>query len=230
MTQLLTIVALLAVGYLLYRSLVVKRVAPKQDNVTKPADEPTPVESGKPPVSGVKPAPATIADTSAAKTPADSSADVAPAETPAALVEPSLDVPPQPDPAVAAAAASGYAAQVALLENTTDPVARHRLLQQIVEICYRERADATAQADLARYAQQHINEFGQIEGPLKKQNGGKLPQVHTFKHYAALLTEQGQYDDAIVVCEKAIALGLKDGTKTGYQGRLERIKAKQDSA
>lgn len=220
MTQLLTIVALLAIGYLLYRSLVVKKVTPNEEKEAKPAEELS-VKKDVPAKPEVTPAPAATA----AKEPAKPAKPVKTPAAEAAVPEVAPQVPvSKPIPA---ATATAYAAQVALLENTMDPVARHRLYQQIVDICYRERADAEAQSALLKYAQQHIDEFSKIEGPLKKQNGGKLPQVNTFKHYAALLTEQGKYDEAIKVCEKAIALGLKDGTKTGYQGRLERIKAKK---
>ena len=46
----------------------------------------------------------------------------------------------------------------------------------------------------------------------------------TFQHYATLLTERGEFDRAIQVCESAIGFGLDDETRGGYEGRIERIK------
>ena len=56
--------------------------------------------------------------------------------------------------------------------------------------------------------------------------GHDLPRVPTFQHYATLLTERGQFERVIQVCESAIGFGLDDGTKGGYKGRIERIKKK----
>ncbi|RUO30872.1 hypothetical protein CWE12_06445 [Aliidiomarina sedimenti] len=118
--------------------------------------------------------------------------------------------------------------QAAGLAETTDPLARHRLYQQIVDTCYRERDTEQGRIALMHYAQAHLDEFEHIRERLAQVNGGKLPQVSTFKHYASVLGERGQYAEAISVCEQALDYGLKDGTKTGYQGRIERLKAKQE--
>jgi hypothetical protein len=69
----------------------------------------------------------------------------------------------------------------------------------------------------------HIAEFGKIAPALEKEMGF-LPRVITFQHYATLLTEDGKYDDAIDICNTALKFGLDDGTKSGFQGRIERIK------
>ena len=58
--------------------------------------------------------------------------------------------------------------------------------------------------------------------------GGVLPRVSTFQHYAAVLAERGEFERAVHVCEAAIAFGLHDGTKGGYEGRIERIKKKAE--
>lgn len=115
------------------------------------------------------------------------------------------------------------AAQVGALQEVQEPLARHRLYQQIVDLSYRQRSDERYRDALHLFAPAHIDEFSSIAPLLKTQNGGKLPQVTTFKHYAAALTEAEQYDEAIAVCEQAREYGLKDGTKSGYVGRIERI-------
>ena len=61
---------------------------------------------------------------------------------------------------------------------------------------------------------------------LKEDMGGTLPRVTTFQHYATVLTEDGEYEKAISICEKALEYGLHDNTKSGFEGRIERIKKK----
>lgn len=274
MSQILVIVAIVGIGYLLYRSLVIKR-QPQQDDA--------PVQQSAPKPAPGSPAPKVEAD---AKVQAAAQADAAaPTPTPTP-VTPAPDTSTAPTPQAKAAEASAVAshnevgaeanqeaqqavakaaekahmvaaeeatkstlqqqasagiasnqapvapegaeAQAAALSETNDPLARHRLYQHIVEQSYRQRNDSRGEAALMFYAAAHIKEFDAIKGPLKKQNGGKLPQVATFKQYSAALTERGQYAQAIEVCEQAVKYKLKDGTKSGYEGRIERIKKLQD--
>lgn len=116
------------------------------------------------------------------------------------------------------------------LSAETDPLARHRWLSQITEATYKQRKDAQYRAACDYFSSLHINEFDKIKAPLKKSNGGKLPQVMTFQNYANLLLEDERFDDAIDVCRKAIKFGLDDKTQTGFEGRIERIQAKQKKA
>jgi|SRR5690554_1415104 len=122
------------------------------------------------------------------------------------------------------------AEQVNALANEKTPLARHRLLSQLTEATYKKRKDAQYRAACDYFSALHINEFDKIKAPLKKSNGGKLPQVMTFQNYANLLLEDERYDDAVKVCEKAIKFGLDDKTQTGFNGRIERIQAKQKKA
>ena len=102
-------------------------------------------------------------------------------------------------------------------------VDRHFLLMTIVQQTYRQRADPTMADKCAEVAQLHLDEFDQIK-PALKRDMGFLPHVPTFQHYATLLTERGEFERAMNVCEAAIGHGLDDGTKGGYRGRIERIK------
>lgn len=60
--------------------------------------------------------------------------------------------------------------------------------------------------------------------------GGVMPRVTTFPQLATILTEGADYDDAIAVCEFAIAYGLSDGTAGGYSGRIARIRKTKTKA
>ena len=105
----------------------------------------------------------------------------------------------------------------------TNLVNRHFLLQSIVEKTYKLRNEETYRDLCIEYAKIHISEFDLIEPALRKDLNGVLPRVITFQHYATLLTENGEYEKAISVCKKAIEYGLNDGTKSNYEGRIERI-------
>ncbi|MCO4321306.1 hypothetical protein [Aliidiomarina quisquiliarum] len=119
---------------------------------------------------------------------------------------------------------------VSALTGEKDALARHRWLSQITETTYKKRKDAQYRAACDYFSVLHINEFEKIKAPLKKSNGGKLPQVMTFQNYANLLLEDERYNEAIEVCQKALKFGLDDKTKSGFAGRIERIKARQKQA
>ena len=44
-----------------------------------------------------------------------------------------------------------------------------------------------------------------------------------FKYLAIILAEREKFEQAASVCQKAISFNLTDKTKTGYEGRLQRI-------
>jgi len=64
----------------------------------------------------------------------------------------------------------------------------------------------------------------------KNTGSDKLPRVPMFVQLAMVLTEDGDYDSAVHVCEKALAWGFDDGTKTGFAGRIDRIRKKAEKA
>jgi len=112
------------------------------------------------------------------------------------------------------------------LGTKTNLVDRHFLLMGIVNETYRLRSDPKMAEKCLEVAQMHIDEFPAIVPALKREFDGALPRVTTFQHYATLLTERGDFEKAIQVCEAAIGYGLEDGTKGGFEGRIDRIKKK----
>ena len=106
----------------------------------------------------------------------------------------------------------------------THPVDRHFLLMGIVEQTYRKRSDPAMAENCAHFAETHISELPLLAPALKDEMDGILPRISTFQNYATLLTEQGKFDRASEVCQTALAYDLHDGTKSGFQGRIERIK------
>lgn len=107
----------------------------------------------------------------------------------------------------------------------TNPIDRHFLLLGIVQATYGRRREPEMRRLCRETAVRHIAEFPSILRPLVE-DLGTLPHVPTFEHLATVLTEDGEFQAAVAVCEQALAFGLHDGTKGDYQGRIERIRKK----
>lgn len=105
----------------------------------------------------------------------------------------------------------------------TNPIDRHFLLQSIVDVTYKRRQEEKYRQICIKYSEMHLREFPEIAPALQKEMDGILPRISTFQRYATLLAEIGQYGKAVFVCETALEYGLKDGTKSGFEGRIARI-------
>ncbi len=57
---------------------------------------------------------------------------------------------------------------------------------------------------------------------------GEPPRIPSFKRLAIIYKKQKEYEKAIDVCDKAIERGLSDKTKTGFEGRRQRLLNKID--
>lgn len=108
----------------------------------------------------------------------------------------------------------------------TNPIDRHFLLQSIVSEAYKRREKERYRQLCIEYAEKHIKEFPSLAGFLKEHMGGELPWVTTFQLYATLLTEAGEFEKALTICEEAIRYGLHDNTSSSFKGRIDRIKKK----
>jgi hypothetical protein len=51
--------------------------------------------------------------------------------------------------------------------------------------------------------------------------------VPTFQDLATVLAEDHEFADAVRICEAAQGFGLQDGTKSGFEGRIARIRKRQ---
>ena len=109
----------------------------------------------------------------------------------------------------------------------TNKIDRHFLLMGIVDATYKERFNPEMAQLCCDIAELHLNEFPSMVEPLKKDMGSTLPHVTTFQRYATILTEHGEFEKAVQVCERAIGYGLHDGTKSDFSGRIDRIKKLQ---
>ena len=116
---------------------------------------------------------------------------------------------------------------LAVMDTPTHPIDRHHLLSEIVTKSYARRKDNASMCELMlKTAQTHLDEFPSLLTALQKEFD-PLPQVPTFQLYATALSEMGEFKRAIQVCEQALKYGLRDGTQSGFKGRIERILKKQ---
>ena len=112
------------------------------------------------------------------------------------------------------------------LRHEKDPLKRHRLLGEIVEASHRQRADAAVNKLFLRFAGMHVKELPKMAEAVKAAHGGKLPPVLAFKLLAAALEKAGRLEEALSVCRQAGDLGLIDGTKAGFAGRIKKLEKK----
>lgn len=119
---------------------------------------------------------------------------------------------------------------LAARSKPTHPVDRHFLLMGIVGQAYSRRGETEMRKLCLETGMQHLAEFDAIAPVLAADLGGVLPRVPTFTCLATVLTEDGRFDEAVAVCERAIEFGLRDGTKGDFPARIGRIlKAKHKS-
>jgi hypothetical protein len=128
-----------------------------------------------------------------------------------------------------ALASDDVAAMAKLLETVDDPVLRHALFGQIVTGHYRQRSEPEHRDAFYRYAGQHIEEIPAVLDALEKTEDGRPDRVESFKMITIAMGEDGRYEEAIEVCKTAVSFGLEDGTKTGFDGRIARLKKKRDT-
>lgn len=112
------------------------------------------------------------------------------------------------------------------VSTKTNQIDRHFLLQNIVETTYKLRKEDKYRQLCIKYAEKHLEEFSVIAPILKDDMDGILPRISTFQNYATVLTEDGNYDKAISICEIALEYNLHDNTQSGFEGRILRIKKK----
>ena len=96
------------------------------------------------------------------------------------------------------------------------------VIHKIVKATYSKRKEAKMHACFRIHAERYIKEF---ELPTPPDSTSE----YIYKCLAIVMQEDKEYAKAIDLCRKAIELELHDGTKTGYPGRIERLKKAQES-
>ncbi|MFV0596406.1 hypothetical protein [Shewanella sp.] len=112
-------------------------------------------------------------------------------------------------------------------QSAETALARYNALQNVIAECYKQRKSAEY---LAYGAAQH----GLYLALFHSANAEKPKELELkttgFMQLATLLNDTQDFDKAITLCQEAIALGLSDGTVTGFEGRISRIEKAQAKA
>ncbi|MGI2201324.1 hypothetical protein [Shewanella baltica] len=112
-------------------------------------------------------------------------------------------------------------------QGATSASARYTALQNMVAECYKQRKSA----DYLNYGAQLAEEYVALFHAASAEQGKDTELKSSgFLHLATLLNDTQAFDAAIVICRKALALGLSDGTVTGFEGRINRIEKAQAKA
>lgn len=115
--------------------------------------------------------------------------------------------------------------EIIYLEFTRcEKVDRHYFLLAKVTEAYKKRHDSTIwKNQCLEYGATHMDELPTLIPAVIKSSGGLTPTVPTIAFFSTVLAEDGRFQEAIAACEIGILLGLRDGTKSCYEGRIKRI-------
>jgi len=111
----------------------------------------------------------------------------------------------------------------ALDADDSNPTDKHFVYNSLIKLYYKQREDREdAIENCIKYCKKDIDS---INGFLDAWDG-EPPRISAFKRLAIIYDKQENYREAIEICDKALKLGLSDGTKGGFEGRKERLQNK----
>lgn len=126
----------------------------------------------------------------------------------------------------------------ALELTKNDIVERHFVYNQLIDYYFSLRdKEKNALEKCVEYCKEDIKIAPEVLKKMKNDNmwkhhneKGELefvpPQFPSFKRLAIIYENNKNYQEAIEICEKALKLNLRDGTKTGFEGRIKRLERK----
>lgn len=103
-------------------------------------------------------------------------------------------------------------------QQATSNTERFNALQTMIGECYKQRKSA----QYRDYGAQLAEEYLALHATASKETDAEL-KTPGFLQLATLLNDSQAFDAAISLCQHALALGLSDGTVTGFEGRIARI-------
>lgn len=112
------------------------------------------------------------------------------------------------------------------LNQTDDPLERHRIYTDLMGKAFHDRSSAAARDSLLQMGRDYRSEFDRLLPHLREEMGA-TPEILPLKWLTMSLEEDGRYEEAIAVCRRAEDWKISDGTKTGFTGRRQRIERKQ---
>lgn len=116
------------------------------------------------------------------------------------------------------------------MAGVSDPVARHELYSGQIDRAYKQRhTDPAMKKMFVTCAENYVKEFPEAKEALFESLGDMPKIVPVFRQLAIFYEENQAYDQAVALCRQALSLGVEDGTKTGFNGRIARIRKKQSA-
>jgi hypothetical protein len=115
----------------------------------------------------------------------------------------------------------------AALNHVKAPLDRHHLLSAIIHELYPQKDQPAIRGQLYDHGGTYVDEFSRIAPALKAASDTGEIHVPVFKCLVIAMEQDQRYHEALEICRMAVEWGLDDGTKTGYAGRIDRIKKKQ---
>ena len=110
---------------------------------------------------------------------------------------------------------------ITMLTSPLSAPNRQALIHKIIKMTYPRRKESKMRGIFLSHAHSYVDS---VKGP----EAASAISEYIHKSLAIVLQEDGKFKEAIALCQKAMELGLDDGTKTGYTGRIERLeKARQ---
>lgn len=105
----------------------------------------------------------------------------------------------------------------------------HFFLQNAAECYYKQRETRPDALDKTiDYCLRDIQAFPKYSKELVAEME-TLPRIATFQRLAILYEKAGEIEKAIQVCDLALQYGLTDNTKSGYEGRKQKLQKKLSS-
>ena len=119
-----------------------------------------------------------------------------------------------------------------IIEQAGSVEERDELYKIAIGQTYYQRSDEKYAEVCEAIGMDYVDFFAENFQLLSRRKGYSLHNLG-FKYLAIILAERENFEQAVSVCQKAISFNLTDKTKTGYEGRLQRINKqrgrKQDS-
>lgn len=121
----------------------------------------------------------------------------------------------------------------ALQEKDCHPIHMHFIYNELIDLYYRQRDDRKDALDKCiYYCKKDIETLPEFLRYWREEYPSdiNLPLCPSLVRLAIIYENKGELIEAIDVCKNAIVMGLRDGTKNGFEGRLIKLQKKKDMA
>jgi hypothetical protein len=114
------------------------------------------------------------------------------------------------------------------VKGSTDLVVRYHAMLSAIGECYKQRKAP----EYLQFGAGLAPGYRALFADYLEYHKAEMPDVEIkgagFMQLSTLLSDAGEFEQAIELCRQAQQLGLSDGTVTGFEGRLARIEKARD--